>query len=111
MSFKLSKIFKRGSVRTAGPVQVPRCEQLEDRLLLSLLNIVSEMTPPIMNYDANAELAYNAEAQTFDVVNSEPNWIFVAGEFVDIDPPSDFWMYFLNIIMHRQKPNQFCNIY
>ena len=89
MAFKLSKIFKRGSVPAAASVQVPRCEQLEDRLLLSLLDIVVEITPPVLNYDATAQLAYNAENQTFDVTGSDPIWVFIEGGFVNIDEPSD----------------------
>jgi len=52
----------------AGPGnEVPFCEPLEQRVLLSLLGIGEEIGNPELQYDRNGTVAYDAAMETFDV--------------------------------------------
>lgn len=89
MLFKLPK----RSAHAAHPVQIPRCEQLEDRLLLSLLGMAGEIGLPATAYDSGGTLTYDAATQSFDV-SATPLAILGLGGIPVILPPNAFELHF-----------------
>ncbi len=66
----------------------PKFEQLEDRLLLSLLGFDLEF--PQAPYDATGTMAYTAATQSFDADATPLAFRFAATEAKPIVPPRDF---------------------
>ena len=68
------------NVREAGSMgSAPMCEQLEDRLLLSLLGVGDELGLPEVYYDAYGKLDYSAATQSLDVDAAPTDMVLVDG--------------------------------
>jgi len=74
--------------------QKPAFEQLEDRLLLSLIGL--DLEPPTTYYDANGVVAYDAAAQAFDSDATPTAIQFMPGTRpIQIQLPRDFQLHIL----------------
>ncbi len=77
-----------------GHVSLPQFEQLEDRLLLSLLGVAVDFQPPEISYNSTGTVVYDAVADTFDC-NAVPLGIIleVGDRPLRFDSLSDFQLH------------------
>ena len=63
---KVTGVFGPGESVETRQVAIPRCEQLEERVLLSLLGIANEIGLPATAYDSGGSMSYDADTQAYD---------------------------------------------
>ena len=90
---KMADMFEPGTRGKARVTEIPKCEQLEDRVLLSLLGIGSMIEPPGTFYDATGSVDYNCEAQSFDMTAVPLAIAGLSPDPILIQAPRDFQLH------------------
>ena len=77
-----------------GPVSIPTFEQLEDRLLLSLLGVAANFEPPEISYDSTGVVTYDAASESLDCEAVPMGLVLTAGARpLRFSNPSDFQLH------------------